>query len=62
MGRAELVGIINVTPDSFSGDGTLLSHEALDLAKDHINDGASYIDVGAQSTIKGGGKSSSADS
>jgi len=53
MKQVELVGIVNVTPDSFSGDGVTTPHEVLDRAKQLVNDGASYLDVGAQSTRPG---------
>jgi dihydropteroate synthase len=49
-----LVGILNVTPDSFSDGG---NYENVDLAKDHalqlISDGATMIDVGGESTRPG---------
>ncbi|UAT42665.1 dihydropteroate synthase [Anaplasmataceae bacterium AB001_6] len=46
----KICGIINITPDSFSGDG-LLDHSAvLSKVEEMINDGADIIDVGAQAT------------
>lgn len=53
MRHVELVGILNVTPDSFSGDGIIAPDEVFDKANQLVNDGASYIDVGAQSTRPG---------
>ena len=47
--RALLMGIVNVNDDSFSGDGTLDSGEALAQAKQQIENGADMIDVGAES-------------
>ena len=51
MTKVELVGILNVTPDSFS-DGGLYTEtdKALDHAVQLQRDGATYIDVGAEST------------
>lgn len=49
--RTYLMGILNVTPDSFSDGGR---HSRLDLALEHamqmIRDGADIIDVGGEST------------
>lgn len=51
MARVELVGIVNVTPDSFSdGSKYFEPSAALDHANSLILDGASYLDVGAEST------------
>lgn len=55
--RTYLMGIINVTPDSFSGDG-LLEHAnptaaALQQATEFLEAGADLIDVGGQSTRPG---------
>jgi 2-amino-4-hydroxy-6-hydroxymethyldihydropteridine diphosphokinase / dihydropteroate synthase len=46
-----LVGVLNVTPDSFSDGGTYFSLEqSLIQAKQLIADGAEIIDIGAEST------------
>ncbi len=46
-----LVGIVNVTPDSFSdGNLCLAAEAALDHCRTLIADGASIIDIGAEST------------
>jgi dihydropteroate synthase len=46
-----LVGILNVTPDSFSDGGLFLDKvKALKQAKQLLQDGASLVDVGAEST------------
>ena len=48
------MGVINVTPDSFSDGGDYLDHEAA-IAHGHalIADGADVIDVGGESTRPG---------
>ena len=53
-----LMGIVNVTPDSFSGDGIVLPerslddvvHAAVDLARSFVDAGADIVDVGAESS------------
>jgi dihydropteroate synthase len=52
--RTFLMGIVNVSPDSFSGDGCQSTQEAVDLALQHINNGADIIDIGGQSTRPAG--------
>ena len=51
LNQLNIMGILNVTPDSFSDGG---KHNSLDAALYHaesmINDGASIIDVGGEST------------
>lgn len=48
------MGILNVTPDSFSDGGSFLSKEnALEHAFDLIDQGADTIDIGAESTRPG---------
>ena len=60
--QTHVMGIINVTPDSFSGDGLQsqdLSLAAMDLqraidqAQRFIEDGATIVDVGGESTRPG---------
>ena len=46
----QLVGILNVTPDSFSDGGTLAPDAVLAKAAQLIADGADVRDVGAEST------------
>lgn len=47
----QLVGILNVTPDSFSDGGNFLAHrDAIEQAKRLFVDGASIVDIGAEST------------
>jgi len=46
-----LMGIVNVTPDSFSDAGQFADHQAaIDRAKQLVDDGAALIDVGGEST------------
>ena len=52
--RTYIMGVVNVTPDSFSGDG--LAHDiaaAVDQAVRMCRDGADIIDVGGESTRPG---------
>jgi dihydropteroate synthase len=56
-----VMGIVNVTPDSFSGDGLLAGagrdgdpiRAAVDLARSMVADGADVLDVGGESTRPG---------
>ncbi len=48
-----VMGIVNVTPDSFSGDGTLKNRSAFNLALQHLKNGADLIDVGGESSRPG---------
>ncbi|HUX88337.1 MAG TPA: dihydropteroate synthase, partial [Chloroflexota bacterium] len=49
--RTLVMGIINVTSDSFSGDGTDGEIDrAIDLANDMVRAGADLLDVGGEST------------
>ncbi|MYD65803.1 MAG: dihydropteroate synthase [Chloroflexi bacterium] len=51
--RTYVMGIVNVTPDSFSGDGVLDPARAADQAARMVAEGADIIDVGAESTRPG---------
>ncbi len=52
--RTLLMGVVNVTPDSFSDGGRHFDHErALDHARRMLADGADLIDVGGESTRPG---------
>lgn len=58
FGKKTLVmGILNVTPDSFSGDGLMSRHgtvrAALELAQRFIEAGADILDIGGESTRPG---------
>ncbi|MDD4923291.1 MAG: dihydropteroate synthase [Dehalococcoidales bacterium] len=48
--RTYVMGIINVSPDSFSGDGLCSFDSAIAQAKRFIDQGADIIDVGGEST------------
>ncbi|MFZ4540360.1 MAG: dihydropteroate synthase [Rickettsiales bacterium] len=52
MNRPALVGIVNITPDSFSGDGKM-ARDAVQYAEILLNEGADIIDLGAESTRPG---------
>jgi dihydropteroate synthase len=52
--KPSLVGILNLTPDSFSDGGAYLSPEsAIEKALKMIDDGAAIIDVGGESSRPG---------
>lgn len=48
--KTKLVGILNITPDSFSNDGVIEKEELINRYNELINDGADIIDIGAEST------------
>ncbi len=48
--RPLIMGIVNVTPDSFSGDGHVDGEAALEQALRFIEEGADIIDIGGEST------------
>ncbi len=52
--HTHVMGIINLTPDSFSGDGLgkddLVIDRALPQAKQMLSDGAEMLDLGAESS------------
>ncbi len=51
--RTYIMGIINVSPESFSGDGIELTNDAVELALRFADEGADILDVGGQSTRPG---------
>jgi dihydropteroate synthase len=56
--RTYVMGILNITPDSFSGDGLLGDkgegvRAAVEQARDFLNNGADILDVGGESTRPG---------
>jgi dihydropteroate synthase len=54
--RALVMGVLNVTPDSFSDGGQFIDpRAAIKHAAQMINDGADIIDIGAESTRPYGG-------
>ena len=54
LSRPRVMGVLNVTPDSFSDGGRFFDRErALDHARRMLADGADLIDVGGESTRPG---------
>lgn len=54
LSRPLIMGIINATPDSFSGDGLALDvGRALAQARAFVEDGADILDIGGESTRPG---------
>jgi dihydropteroate synthase len=51
--RTYIMGIVNVSPDSFSGDGIADPGQAIKLAHLLIAEGADIIDIGGESTRPG---------
>jgi dihydropteroate synthase len=61
-GRPLVMGIVNLTPDSFSGDGLYYQVDtAFDQAMRMIADGADLLDIGAESTRPGASAVSEAE-
>lgn len=62
LGRTRVMGVVNVTPDSFSDGG---AHPDADSAVRHglqlLNDGADLLDVGGESTRPGAERVSEAE-
>ncbi|MFO7619625.1 MAG: dihydropteroate synthase [Thermoplasmata archaeon] len=54
--RTAVMGILNLTPDSFSGDGITDIHTAVDRALAMESQGADIIDIGGESTRPGAGR------
>ena len=59
LGRPQVMGVINVTPDSFSDGGTLYRSQHLDMdlamqrAREMVGAGAAILDLGGESTRPG---------
>ncbi len=52
--KAMIMGVVNVTPDSFSDGGEFFDHDrAVEHALQMVSDGAHIIDVGGESTRPG---------
>lgn len=54
--KTYVMGIINATPDSFSGDGVFDLSRAVDHALQLIEDGGDILDIGGESTRPGAAK------
>ena len=54
IGRAAVVGVLNVTPDSFSDGGRFVAPKAaVGHALQMLDEGADWVDVGGESTRPG---------
>lgn len=54
LSRVQVMGVLNVTPDSFSDGGRFIGHSAaLKHARTIVDQGAAIIDVGGESTRPG---------
>ncbi|MBI5283870.1 MAG: dihydropteroate synthase, partial [Chloroflexi bacterium] len=51
--RTYVMGVINVSPESFSGDGVASVDDAAAQARRFVAEGADILDVGGQSTRPG---------
>ena len=51
--RTYIMGVINVSPESFAGDGLASVDAAVEQARRFVYEGADILDVGAQSTRPG---------
>ena len=51
--RTYIMGIINMSPESFSGDGLLNVYAALEQARQFVTEGVDIIDIGGESTRPG---------
>src|SRR5262245_19572050 len=55
--RTHVMGVLNITPDSFSGDGIIAKGDAVEVALEQarrfISAGAVVLDVGGESTRPG---------
>lgn len=62
--RTFIMGVLNITPDSFSGDGLMregdVAQAAVNLAQKYLREGADILDIGGEST-RPGAKPVSAD-
>lgn len=54
LDRPLIMGIVNLTPDSFSGDGIVAdARQAIDHARRQLESGANILDIGAESSRPG---------
>ena len=51
--RTYIMGVVNVSPDSFSGDGIADAEQAIAKGKQLASEGADIIDIGGESTRPG---------
>ena len=51
--RTYVMGIVNLSPDSFAGDGVADPRAALDRARRFVAEGADILDIGGESTRPG---------
>ena len=62
MERTLVMGILNVTPDSFADGGKFFTfNQAIERAKEMISEGVDVIDVGGESTRPGAKRVSEQD-
>ncbi|HST27393.1 MAG TPA: dihydropteroate synthase [Rudaea sp.] len=61
LDRARIAGIVNVTSDSFSGDGRMLADAAIARGLELAEQGADLLDVGGESTRPGAAPVSAED-
>ncbi len=62
LDRPRVMGVLNVTPDSFSDGGRFLDRDAaLEHARRMLSDGADIIDIGGESTRPGAAPTSETD-
>lgn len=54
--RTAIMGIVNASGDSFSGNGNVSADSALALALAHLDCGADLLDIGGESTRPGAGE------
>ena len=55
-GRPLIMGILNITPDSFYSDSRYSAEDAVKKAQIMIEKGADWIDIGGESTRPGASK------
>ena len=53
IAQAEVMGILNITPDSFYSGSRIHDLEVLKSAENMLNEGALILDIGGQSTRPG---------
>ena len=53
LDKPVVMGILNITPDSFYSGSRIQQHEVLQKAEQMINEGATILDIGGQSTRPG---------